>query len=66
MGKIISNQIWRMLLKNGPATPIRSFRRFFAGIPTPRHLEPSALIQSGYLLRLTIGENLVLIPLLRN
>ena len=35
---------------------------FLAGNPNPKHLEPSYLVQSGYLLRLTTGENLMLIP----
>ena len=36
---------------------------FLAGNPNPRHQGPSNLVQSGYLLRLTTGENLVLISL---
>ena len=47
--------------KNGPARSIRSFRHFWREIQIWRHLEPSYLVQSGYLLRLTTGENLVLI-----
>ena len=34
---------------------------FLAGNPNPRHQKPSKLVQSGYLMRLTTGENLVLI-----
>ena len=47
--------------KNGLARSIRSFRHFWWEIQIWRHLEPSYLVQSGYLLRLTTGENLVLI-----
>ena len=47
--------------KNGPARSIRSFRHFWREIQIWRHLEPSYLMQSGHLLRLTTGENLVLI-----
>ena len=31
------------------------------GDPNPTHLDPSFFVQSGFLLRLTTGENLVMI-----
>ena len=56
-----SHQIWRVWLKKWACHALKKFQKSLAGNPNLRQLEPSNLVQSGYLLRLTTGENLVLI-----
>ena len=51
----------RFSLKNRPAMPNWSCRHFLVGNPNRMHLKPSFLVQSGFFLRLTTSENLVLI-----
>ena len=59
--KMDSDKIWRVWLKNWTCHAHLMFLTVLAGNPNFVHQKPSYLVQSGFPLSLTTGENLVVI-----